>query len=357
MDSTKITLILAMGAAVCAAFISAWLLNMMVPTTLFWGILLTSFVCAPTGLFMPWICSRRQRRNASVPTLNIFTATLLSVMAGGGLVALDHKMPDDTPTSFNTDEFIRTMIAISGISMAFSLVCFLLHYVVLQEITELRRKARRLLKWSRWAAKAKVLVCDDLEEAAPGECAVCLDALATLPAWAAHMPPPGAKAASVNRVGLLRLPCGHTFHGDCADRWMAREVICPMCRRPIVSLSRCTRLVLKAPPGVAHRHLHHHHHAKVGDEMDEDRIFMPAPGGGKTVAIGVEGPDAEVLRLPPSVVAAGGALSRHGALRESDRVECDGIATAASTDAVVVVAKCHDRGTGPRNAMEGDICL
>jgi len=283
---------------------------------------------------------------------------------------------DDTPTSFDTDEFIRTMIAISGISMAFSLVCFLLHYVLLQEITELRRKARRLLKWSRWAAKAKVLVCDDLEEAAPGECAVCLDALATLPAWAAHMPPPGAKAASVNRVGLLRLPCGHTFHGDCADRWMAREVNCPMCRGPIGSLSRCTRLVIKAPPGGAHHYLHHHH-AKVGDEMGEDtrggylktdlqEIVVEEcdddVDDGAILDVGTDptipgGPDAEVLRLPRSAVAAGGALSRHGALRESDRVECDGIATAASTDAVVVVAKCHDGGTGPRNAMEGDICL
>merc|ERR1711920_814643 len=49
-------------------------------------------------------------------------------------------------------------------------------------------------------------------------------------------------------LGLLRLPCKHTFHASCANRWMARELSCPMCREPIGRLAKCTRICPRCPP-------------------------------------------------------------------------------------------------------------
>lgn len=33
---------------------------------------------------------------------------------------------------------------------------------------------------------------------------------------------------------LLRLPCGHAFHSECASRWLEDNFICPYCRQSIV---------------------------------------------------------------------------------------------------------------------------
>lgn len=32
---------------------------------------------------------------------------------------------------------------------------------------------------------------------------------------------------------VKRLPCGHTFHGSCVRRWLLRNGVCPVCRRPM----------------------------------------------------------------------------------------------------------------------------
>lgn len=239
MDSTRCTLLLAMVAAFCAAFISGWLLRMIVAGWLFWAILAATLLCAPAGLFAPWLWSRQQRMLGVVPTTNIFSSTVLAVGASALLVFVERRLhpveeaeqaalPGSTHT-LAADQLLRTMIAVAGLGMAVSLICFLWHYTLMQESAELRRLCRRVLRLRWWAPKAKVLICESLEAAAPGECAVCLDQL----------------AASSSALGVLRLPCGHTFHCECADRWMAREVNCPMCRQPIGSLSRCLRICLR----------------------------------------------------------------------------------------------------------------
>jgi len=59
---------------------------------------------------------------------------------------------------------------------------------------------------------------------AKGDCAICLQALANL------------SVEEAATTGLLRLPCGHTFHGTCADHWLAARSTCPMCRQPMPGL-------------------------------------------------------------------------------------------------------------------------
>jgi hypothetical protein len=31
----------------------------------------------------------------------------------------------------------------------------------------------------------------------------------------------------------LELPCGHGFHGACAERWLREEGVCPVCRAKV----------------------------------------------------------------------------------------------------------------------------
>lgn len=218
---------------------------MMVSVGLFWSVLLMNFLAAPAGLFMPWYCTR-QRQWLIVPTVNIFSATFLSILVSSAVVIVERSLIAEVPIELMiTDEFVRTLIAVCGISMATSLIFFLVHYTVVQEAPDIRRLARRIRRLSWWAPKAKIVLCDELLSVVSGECAICLDDLASLPASAAHAPV-ARGSRSIAAIGLLRLPCQHTFHGSCADRWMAREVSCPMCRKPIGNLGRCQRICL--PP-------------------------------------------------------------------------------------------------------------
>jgi len=251
MDSTAYTLLLAMGAAVCAAFISGWLLHMMVPLSTFWIVMLVNLVTAPVGLFVPWYCPR-QRQWAVVPTGNIFLSAMLSILVSAGVLVLDRAVLNEVPSDMMmTDQFVRTLIAVCGIAMATSLVIFLMHYSLVQEAAEMRRMGRRVRRLLWNAPKAKLMLCDDLAEVAPGECAICLEELATLEAALAYAPADATKVLPTQ--GLLQFPCRHVFHGSCADRWMAQEVSCPMCRQQIGSLARCVRICLRhdceRPPG------------------------------------------------------------------------------------------------------------
>lgn len=271
MDPTAYTLLLAMGAAVCAAFISGWLLHMMVPEGLFWVVLFANLAAAPVGLFLPWYCSR-QYQWMIVPTVNIFSATLLSILVSVSIVLVDRAVLQKVAASdMMTDEFVRTLIAVAGIAMATSLVVFLVHYSMVQEAADIRRMARKVKRFMWWEPTPKVLLCEDLEVVAPGECAICLEDLASLPASMAHEPPSGSKAP--NSYGVLRLPCQHAFHSSCAGRWLIREVNCPMCRKPVGSMSKCVRICLRGPPPAD----------AEGACAAEDDCAGAAGGGGATI--------------------------------------------------------------------------
>merc|ERR1712003_548428 len=68
---------------------------------------------------------------------------------------------------------------------------------------------------------------------------------ADLPDELTVLPPKDSKC--LGDVGLLRLPCEHTFHARCINRWMCREDRCPLCRCQFGDdLSRCIRICLGA---------------------------------------------------------------------------------------------------------------
>lgn len=50
-------------------------------------------------------------------------------------------------------------------------------------------------------------------------CSICLNRFD-------HNPP-----TPIHRRYVKRLPCGHTFHIRCIDRWLLEHITCPVCRQ------------------------------------------------------------------------------------------------------------------------------
>lgn len=89
--------------------------------------------------------------------------------------------------------------------------------------------------FSRWHTrnfkKPRLLAVPDLSAEAPGCCNICLND------W----------VDDESAEGLLRLSCGHVFHMACIRGWLDRRRTCPMCRRRVSDLRRCTQIVHKIP--------------------------------------------------------------------------------------------------------------
>jgi len=127
----------------------------------------------------------------------------------------------------------RIYVALFGVAVNTSILFYIVrvgYALARSREADIRRIGRRILSKSPWAPKAKLVIVDGLETAAPGECVICLDGLASF------------SAEDAANQGLLRFPCQHIFHESCAVRWVYRDITCPMCRQPIGNLSKCERI-------------------------------------------------------------------------------------------------------------------
>lgn len=237
------TLLFSFSAALSAAVISAWLLAVMLPLYLFAIVMLMTSMTTFVGLYIPYRCTR-QRFWLVMPTTNLVWSTLFSLVVNGSIIAVDYSFEEEIYDVINlVDHMIRLAVALAGLGMGFSMQIFLVHYMYVQEGAAVRRFRRWLWIKMVGTPAAQLIECEDLAAACPGECAICLEPLVCLPEHLALSPARGSKVS--REVGLLRLPCEHTFHGSCADGWMIREVTCPLCRAPIGSLKRCQRICLR----------------------------------------------------------------------------------------------------------------
>lgn len=243
MDPTVYTLLVATSGALCAAFIAGWLLVVAVPVGLFCAITVTNVLASVLGSVGPWYWST-WHRTARSPLNSIVAAMFLATVLSCLILVLDHVVVRGIPVEdLATHRNLRNLISVCSSSLSTSLSVFLLHYHLLHAAPEIRRVFRRVKKVIYPGPEPQLVMVDSLEAEAPGECAICLDSLANLPAELAHASP-ATRRRMPDNLGLLRYQCGHTFHAVCAEHWMRRELICPLCRRQVGSLGSCHRICL-----------------------------------------------------------------------------------------------------------------
>jgi hypothetical protein len=245
-DSVSTGLLL--GAVICVIIIPGWILYRLMDAISFWLLISAIAILAPVGLALPRYIAR-----ANVlfePRLCITSSVVLTIWVSG-IILLCKAQVDRKPMGWLT----QTMIANTMFSTCASLVYFLVYTWWLCEHTTSRRWIRWIVSKTSLAPQAKVQYCNDITEwvhtdfaaAFPddeGRCSICLDFLAELPEEV-------SQAHSYRRKhlagkGLLRFPCKHAFHGCCAEKWLAREITCPMCRQSIGSLRKCTRILVRS---------------------------------------------------------------------------------------------------------------
>lgn len=114
---------------------------------------------------------------------------------------------------------------------------------MLHQAATVRRCKRRCTSFLFPEPPAQIILSDDLEASCPGECVICLEQLADLAEEHAYMVENRSK--DMHRIGLLRLPCEHTFHAVCAASWMTLDISCPTCRSKFNNFKNCKRICLR----------------------------------------------------------------------------------------------------------------
>lgn len=222
-------LLAALGVVASATFISMWLLRIILPD-LFWAIIIANLTSAFMGICLSSYVTKDCQNRLTAELVNIACAVTLSMLVCGLVIkGLISSVPVEEDVAF---WIAKTLTALFGVAMDTSLFFLLLRCAVMMveaRQADFRRLGRQIRGMSCWAPRAKVLFCKDLEAAAPGNCAICLEGLI-------------GELPECRSRGLLRLPCGHVFHGACAEPWLVREATCPMCRQPVDSLRECVRL-------------------------------------------------------------------------------------------------------------------
>ncbi|CAE7265144.1 AMFR [Symbiodinium microadriaticum] len=237
------TLMFSLCAAFLAACISGWLLFVMMPHYLFAIVILMTLMTCFAGLYIPYRCTR-QRLWLVMPTTNLIWSTVLSIAVNAAVIAIDSTFVTEVYNMADMlDNLVRLLVAMAGLAMGVSMDFFLVHYLYAHEAPEIRRLKRKVWKMLVGGPSAQLVECDNLASSCPGGCAICLEPLSELREDLAFSPQRGSKVSQV--AGLLQLPCGHAFHGECADKWMVREVSCPMCRKSFGSLRHCRRICLR----------------------------------------------------------------------------------------------------------------
>lgn len=248
--------------SVVGIVITGGALYRLVPRTLFWTVSGVNVLGGPLGVALSYGWTRRKRWCTGFKVVITFLfSTLLTAMIGCGLLlATAYRSGQLKQSQLGQAVLSETLMAVS--------ICFAVSLLLRTDVPEM---LWRLLKGLR-RSEPRCFVCDDLEAAAPGTCAICLDKLCELDPEIAKKP---SKGAPMFGAGLLRLPCGHTFHGTCAENWFLRNETCPMCRDKRCELKLCTRICLRS--GCLQEQAH------LRDEGDAIR----------TIAV-------QVLRTPPN---------------------------------------------------------
>jgi len=119
---------------------------------------------------------------------------------------------------------------------------------------------------------------------------ICLEQLADLEEEHAYMLENCSK--DLRKIGLLRLPCEHTFHAVCADSWMAQDMSCPTCRSEFSNFKNCKRICLRPGTRLGNTADRADTHAADVENVAEEASENPNAGNSE------RGPEAQLVGQP-----------------------------------------------------------
>jgi hypothetical protein len=204
----------------------------MVPRPLFWVITSINVLGGPTGVALSyaWIRKKYWDTGSKIVMTFIFSTLLTAAVCCAILLATVYRTGYLPQSRLGNVVLSESLMAVS--------VCFPFSLLLRTDVPEYFWKRTKGLH----RTQAKLLVVNDFATTSPGECAICLDKLCNLDPELAQKP---CKGSNLSGKGLLRLPCGHTFHGACAEGWFSRHDTCPLCRCKDLHIGKCTRLCAK----------------------------------------------------------------------------------------------------------------
>jgi len=217
------------------------------------------------GSFLHSLWSR-WRRTARSPLHSAIASMVLSTLVSCLIWVLDFAWAQGYPVEdFASSNNIRITVSVCSSSLSTSLSFFILQWHAPRLAPDARRVFQRIKRLVCPGPEPKLVIADSLDAEAPGDCAICLEALASLPAELAHMPPGHVRKMPTD-LGLLRFHCGHTFHAICAEHWMRRELQCPLCRQQVGCRGSSTRICL-----------HPKQHVEEKEDAERQEKAQPLP--------------------------------------------------------------------------------
>mmetsp|Transcript_56324 Transcript_56324/g.132007 ORF Transcript_56324/g.132007 Transcript_56324/m.132007 type:complete len:399 (-) Transcript_56324:47-1243(-) len=219
-------------------------------------VIVTECLTAMLTLYIPWRCDAgRPQLAGTVPWTTIATSVVTTHIVGAVvLINQIFFMNEMALEELSLARGAGIIVCWSGIASSIILALCFGHYAIniLSEDNERMlaqaSKALEALEQELAQCHPRVLIVDDLAAVAPGECSICLEALAAAHAALQHSEGDASDDLGLLAEGLLRLPCQHVFHAICVRRWLEDRLTCPVCRCEIsCTWSGCDHLCTHTP--------------------------------------------------------------------------------------------------------------
>lgn len=238
----------ALVTAAAATCLSALLLFDILPAALFATIFTANLFAAASSVFLLPRCLMcmwlRLNVALSAATAGLLLSCLVTLVVDLIILVAYYQLArGNILESYNIRHFLQLLLTLIAHALGMSLTAFHIQYTMLHRAADLRRCKRRCIALLFPEPPAQIVLSEDLEASCPGECVICLEQLADLAKEHAYMVENCSKG--MHQIGLLRLPCEHTFHAACAASWMAQDIRCPTCRSKFSNFKNCKRICLK----------------------------------------------------------------------------------------------------------------
>lgn len=208
------------------ALLAAWGLHH-IPGSFFWAAALAVELTGLVLITLAILATECERANWRIGLFFLFLQAGSVLLATGSIAAISRRK---FPVTDVEDGIVLHLIQATAQAFAYATLGAFSVVLLRQTVVPFFVALHSLL--NRWYntrfRKPRVVYVQDLASEAQGSCNICLNDLVE---------------DEVKEEGLLRLCCGHVFHSACIQGWLDRKRTCPMCRRRITDIRRCTKLV------------------------------------------------------------------------------------------------------------------